>query len=371
MVEVDDRQSGASTEFIREGRLARPARPDDGYSLHVFQSGRPPSPRARTTDRADVEIGHALATTRDERDVRATLHYVIDLPQVIRNKANLAGASAWVDDLDDLVAELAREWSITIGRTYEGGTEAFVAEAVLDDGRPAVLKLLIPREGDAGEHEITTLALVNGDACPELLRCDVTRGAMLLERLGPSLFDLGVPLHERHEILCDVAQRVWRPAPDCGLPTGSTKAAWLMEFITTTWEALNRTCSEQAIEYAIACGERRALAHDDETAVLVHGDVHQWNCLRADVGFKLVDPDGLLAEAEYDMGIVMREDPLELLKGNAHDRAQWLAKRCDLDATAIWEWGVVERVSTGLLCTQVDLQPVGREMLAVAEKVCE
>jgi len=31
----------------------------------------------------------------------------------------------------------------------------------------------------------------------------------------------------------------------------------------------------------------------------------------------------------------------------------------------------VERVSTGLLCTQVDLQPVGREMLAVAEKVCE
>jgi streptomycin 6-kinase len=114
-----------------------------------------------------------------------------------------------------------------------------------------------------------------------------------------------------------------------------------------------------------------ARAHDDETAVLVHGDVHQWNCLTADVGFKLVDPDGLLAEAEYDMGIVMREDPLELLNGNARDWAQWLAKRCDLDATAIWEWGVVERVSTGLLCTQVDLQPVGREMLAVAEKVCE
>ena len=88
-------------------------------------------------------------------------------------------------------------------------------------------------------------------------------------------------------------------------------------------------------------------------------------------GFKLVDPDGPLAEAEYDMGIVMREDPLELLNGNARDRAQWFAKRCDLGATAIWEWGVVERVSTGLLCTQVDLQPVGREMLAVAEKVRE
>src|ERR1019366_6236234 len=107
MVEVDDRQSGASTEFIGEGRLTRPSRPDDGYSLHVLQSCRPPNRSARTTDRADVEIGRDLAATRNERDVRGTLLYVIDLPQVIRNKANLAGASASVDDLDHLVAGLA------------------------------------------------------------------------------------------------------------------------------------------------------------------------------------------------------------------------------------------------------------------------
>ena len=42
----------------------------------------------------------------------------------------------------------------------------------------------------------------------------------------------------------------------------------------------------------------------------MHGDVHQWNALQAaGGGFKLVDPDGLLAEAEYDLGILMREDP--------------------------------------------------------------
>ena len=98
-------------------------------------------------------------------------------------------------------------------------------------------------------------------------------------------------------------------------------------------------------------------------------DVHQWNALAADGGFKLVDPDGLLAAAEYDMGIIMREDPLEVLPGDARERARWLALRCGLDATAIWEWGVVERVSTGLLCTKIGLQPVGREMLAVADHV--
>jgi streptomycin 6-kinase len=65
----------------------------------------------------------------------------------------------------------------------------------------------------------------------------------------------------------------------------------------------------------------------------------------------------------------MREDPIELLVGDPHERARWLARRCNLNATAIWEWGVVERVSTGLLCTQVDLQPVGRHMLAAAEQL--
>jgi len=121
----------------------------------------------------------------------------------------------------------------------------------------------------------------------------------------------------------------------------------------------------------LACAARRIDVHADERAVLAHGDVHQWNALETEDGFKLVDPDGLLAEAEYDMGILMREDPLELPEGDAHERARWLALRCGFDAAAIWEWGVVERVSTGLLCTSIGLQPVGREMLAVADRVAE
>lgn len=50
---------------------------------------------------------------------------------------------------------------------------------------------------------------------------------------------------------------------------------------------------------------------------------------------------------------------------------RWLAHRSGLDPTAIWEWGVVERVSTGLLCTKIGLQPIGRQMFATAERVAE
>jgi hypothetical protein len=80
--------------------------------------------------------------------------------------------------------------------------------------------------------------------------------------------------------------------------------------------------------------------------------------------------DGLLAEPEYNLGIIMREDPIELLDGDPHERARRLAARTGLDATGIWDWGVVERVSTGLLGTKVGLQPVARQMLAAADIVC-
>ena len=293
------------------------------------------------------------------------------VPAVVRNKALACGAVQWIDELPALIADLEREWSIAVGRPYEDATEAFVARAALADGGRAVLKLVVPRSGNDARNEITVLRLVDGQDCVRLLRHDEARGAMLLERLGPSLHQLAVPIRLRHEILCSVAARVWRPAPGCGLPTGAEKGRWLVEFIATTWDALDRPCSERAVDYALACAARRIARHDDERAVLVHGDVHEWNALEAGDGFKLVDPDGLLAEPEYDLGILMREDPLELIGGGAHQRARWLAARCGLDAPAIWEWGVVERVSTGLLCTKVDLQPVGREMLAVADRVAE
>jgi streptomycin 6-kinase len=288
---------------------------------------------------------------------------------VVQEKALAVGAARWLDELPEIIAGLEHDWSIAVGRPYETSTEAFVAEAALADGTPAVLKLMIPRPGDHARNEITVLKLTAGEGCARLLRDDEARGALLLERLGPSMNDLGLPIGLRHEILADVAARVWRPAPGAGLPTGAAKGRWLAGYITATWEELGHPCSERAVDYALACAERRVAAHDDERAVLVHGDVHEWNALQAGDGFKLVDPDGLLAEAEYDLGVMMREDPLELMTGDPHERSRWLARRCGLDETAIWEWGAVERVSTGLLLTKIGLQPVGSQMLAAADHV--
>jgi streptomycin 6-kinase len=282
-----------------------------------------------------------------------------------------------------LVADLENEWGLAVGRQFTDGTEAFAAAATLADGTPAVLKLLIPRPYDTANnalHEITVLRLADGEGCARLLRSDADRDALLVERLGRPLSELGLPLGRRHEILTETAAKVWRPAAWCGLPSGAEKGRWLADRVVQQWEALGRPCSGRTIEHAVACAERRVAAHDDERAVLVHGDVHQWNALEAldgsdggsGGGLKLIDPDGMLAEPEYDLGIIMREDPLELLDGDGlpggpGGRARRLAEWTGLDPVAVWEWGVIERVSTGLECTRIDLQPVGREMLTVSD----
>jgi streptomycin 6-kinase len=294
----------------------------------------------------------------------------MDLPEVVRNRAISEGHAGWIDELPTIVRGLERDWSIVVGRTFSEGTEALVAEVQRADGSSAILKVLVPRRGGGvDEHEATVLRLVGGDGCPILYRDDPARGALLMERLGPSLFALGLPYERRLPILCDAASRIWRPAHGAGLPTGVEKAAWLAQFISTTWEELGEPCARRTIDHALACAERRRLAHDDERAVLVHGDVQQWNALQAGETFKLVDPDGLLAEAEYDLGVILREDPDEPMAADTRATARWMADRYGLDATAIWEWSVVERVSTGLVATRIDLQPVGRELLALADRL--
>ncbi len=292
---------------------------------------------------------------------------MLEVPAAVRAKALTSGAGAWLDALPGLVADLEAEWGIAVGTPFADGTEAYVAVATRADGTPAVLKLCIPRELDAARREIAVLQRAAGEGCAALLADDVDRGALLVERLGPSMADVDLPLAQRLPLLVDAAARVWRPVGDLDLPTGAAKADWLAGFVASTWEELDRPCSEAAVAQALACAARRGAAHDDERAVLVHGDVHRWNALQAGAGWKLIDPDGLRAEPEYDLGVLLREDPDT--PSALRERSRWLAARTGTDETAVWEWGVVERVATGLVCERIGLQPVGRQMLAAADAV--
>lgn len=296
---------------------------------------------------------------------------MVRVPEIVANKARAVGDEVWLAGVDVLVETLSRDWELTTGATLDGGTEALVVEVTTADGREAVLKVLVPRDGSNAREEAAVLAACGGEGCAELLRFDPDRSALLIERLGPSMFDLELPYDERLPVLVDLAAAVWRPPWDLHdvLPDGRKKAAWLIGFIETEWERLDRPCSRRAVDEAVAAAARRAQAHDPGRAVLCHGDVHQWNTLRSGADWKLVDPDGLIAEPECDLGIILREDPHELLTRDPRGVIAQVAERTGCEADAIWDWAFAERVATGLMATAIDLQPVGHELLAAADEL--
>jgi streptomycin 6-kinase len=283
----------------------------------------------------------------------------LNVPALVRQRAlaNGVAGQGWLDGLPDVVAALAKRWDLELGEALGGGTASYVVAATNGSGRACVLKVGMPLdmdEGDAFARSVRVHELANGRGCAELLAHDTSAPAMLLERLGPNLDDLAMPLPRVLDTIATTLRDFWRPvAPDVGLPTGSDKAAWLAHYMATTWEALGRPCSRPVIHRALAFCEKRASAFDTTRAVLVHGDAHGWNTLDAGSGsFKFVDPEGLRSEPEHDLSVAMREYNRPLLAGDTarlvRQRAELLAAHCHVDAQAVWEWGFIERVSTGL-----------------------
>jgi streptomycin 6-kinase len=303
---------------------------------------------------------------------------VIEVPAEVRQKALAQGAEGarWLERLTAVIEELERDWQVSVGSALHGGSDSYVAHATTRDGGQAVLKLALPVNGTA--HQIETLLLADGRGYVRLLRYDVNRQAMLQERLGASLADLGFPVKTQVEVICATLRHAWDVSPDPRFPSGSEKVRALATFIVAMWGELSRPCSERVIDRALTFARAREAAFDPDGAVLVHGDAHAANTLVAPkhggsdgAGFKFVDPHGLFAERACDLAVPMRDWSRELLEGDAvrlgRERCAQLSRLTDVDAQPIWEWGFIERVSTGLLALHVGREQLGRDMLAVAE----
>ncbi len=303
----------------------------------------------------------------------------LDIPELVRQRAMSNGVVGrrWLEDLPEVVAALADRWSLKIGESYRGGTAALVVTAADQSGRSCVLKVAMPLEMEPdGSFARSVLAhqLAGGRGCAELLEHDEATPAMLLERLGPNLDDLGMSVPQILETIATTMRSFWRPmAESCGLPTGAEKATWLANYITTSWDELGRPCRREVVDRAVAYCDERAAAFDPSQAVLVHGDAHGWNTLDAGEGtFKFVDPEGLLSERAHDLGVPMREYNLPLLAGATlrmvRERAETLALKCEVDPEAVWQWGFIERVSTGLANTREFEGNEGMSFLEVAAR---
>jgi len=251
----------------------------------------------------------------------------------------------------------------------DGGTEALVISVNIAGNQPAILKIAPP--GEEFQRQLSVLIAAGAECCAAVLAQEATAGAVLLEALGEPLAASGEPIDTQLGILCDLLTKLWQRPPPPDLPTGADKAGELISFIEDNRYRQAHPLSDKAIEAALAAADRRASAFDPATAVLGHGDAHAWNVLKGAGGYRLIDPEGYAIEPAYDLGVCLREWPEAYLAGDplrlGRARCHWLAARTGIDAAAIWDWGLIESVTSGLGLLALGIDDDGRRHLAVAE----
>jgi streptomycin 6-kinase len=282
--------------------------------------------------------------------------------------------------LPNIVAELADEWSISVGELLGDGFWGLVLEATDADGQDVVLKLGVP-DGLVGippfSQELDTLLLADGPPYVRVFHHDRERRAVLLERLGRPLGRLGLPVEAQLDAIAETLPPGWKRVPEASLTRGDQKAVRLRDSIERRWAAFGDYCSRQTVDLAIAYTHRREELFDPDTAVLIHADAHRDNILETAVdsgSYALIDPAGLISEPGHDLAIPLREwsdelvgsdRPVELLN-------QWcdaLATATGVDRDSIWEWAFIERVSTGFNFASFEMHDWARSMLWVADLI--
>ena len=270
-------------------------------------------------------------------------------------------------------------WSIELGASYGGGTAGYVAKAVGPDSTPCVVKIAMPLdidERDAVQRAVAVHELAAGAGCARLLHVDLDASVLVLEQLGPNLDELGLDVTTIVDTITATLQAFWRPLEEIEhrtqFPSGAEKARWHARHLETWWQRLGHPCDRRGVDRALDYCEQRAAAFDPDRAVLLHGDAHGWNTVKAGPGaYKFVDPEGLWGEPEIDLSVPMREYNEPLLAGDTKRltwaRAERLASMCNVEVEAVWQWGFIERVSTGFVNLH-DFEDGDRSFLEVAER---
>jgi len=253
---------------------------------------------------------------------------------------------AWVTALPALVERYAEQWSLVdIGAPFSLSYN-YVAPVVCADGSEAVLKVSSPH----GEHygEVDALLLYNGEGVNRLLAVDREPGVMLLERLRPGTMLADLPDDEEATaIAAALLPQLWRPVP--AHHTFPTVADWFQAFTRHRERYAGGTGPLDAAIFATA----EAMAHDllaeRQPPMLLHGDFHHYNILRAQrAPWLVIDPKGLVGDPAYELGAFLYNPNLAERQGDLRTllwrRVDQLSAFLGFERARVRGWGIAQAV---------------------------
>ncbi|WP_203568973.1 aminoglycoside phosphotransferase family protein [Aestuariimicrobium ganziense] len=284
-------------------------------------------------------------------------------------------ADAWQRAFPETLMALVHRWGLELEAILPHGGLP-VCAVRRPDGQPAVLKLGRPADLN---QEAAMFAADGGRSTARLLEHDPDAAAILVERLGRALGDVEPDPLLQCRRLAETLQLWWQVplsvAPDHSMHFGGSKARGLRSILD---EQGPRFGGAAPVAIARARHLADALATDEHPEVVCHGDPHPWNLLEhLDGGWRFVDPDGLLCEKAYDLGVVLRGHGAHVIAlerarpGSGSDFLAELAGELGaitgVDVQRILDWAFVERVTTGLYCRMLGHEADGVEHLTAAE----
>jgi streptomycin 6-kinase len=260
----------------------------------------------------------------------------------------------WLERLPIIVQSCAERWNLRVSAPFPNLTYNFVAPAESRDGTRAVLKIGVPYPELM--TELAALRHFDGRGSVRLLAADEDAGAMLLERVEP-----GTPLFELADdatatsIAARVMRRLWRPAPvDHSYPT---VARWGEGFKRLRVRFPDGgPFPRPLLEQAEALFSE--LLASSAPPVVLHGDLHHWNILRADRDRWLaIDPKGVVGEPAYEVGALLRNPLPYLLErpdpaGTTARRVVQLSEELGFDRERVRCWGLAQAVLSAWWCLE-------------------
>jgi streptomycin 6-kinase len=196
---------------------------------------------------------------------------------------------------------LAADWGLDLGEPWQLSPH-LVVPARTGDGVDAVLKV-VPPDHEYLASAAATLSAWGGTGAVRLLRADLGRGALLLERAVPGTPSASL-VPDDDERATDAAITVLRRLHSAtvrpgGVPTLERRLTAFDEHLTDPGR--DRLAPRPLVERA--AGVARELLRDQLPPVVLHGDLHHDNVLRAErEGWLAVDPHGLVGDPGYDVG---------------------------------------------------------------------
>ena len=281
------------------------------------------------------------------------------------------GGRAWLDRLPALLSTCAERWSLRILPPFSELSYNYVAPAVRADGSPAVLKAGVPNPELA--TEIAALRFYAGRGIVRLLDADPAWGVLLLERLQPgTLLSTLEDDEEATRIAAGVMRALWRPAPAGGPFPDLPRWFAALGGLRRRFDGGTGPLPLFLVELA-----ERLLPDLLATAaapVLLHGDLHHMNILRAErEPWLALDPKGVIGEPAYEVGAFLY-NPLGFSSRPGLPRL--LARRLDilaaelgLERERLIAWGIAQAVLSA--CWSVEEGGGWEEVLVCAEVLAD